>query len=69
MGFPKHVIELLRTLYGHQESTVRTLYCDTDWFDIEQRVRQGCILSPYLFNAHAEYITRLALEDYDGKNI
>ena len=66
MGFPKHVIELLRTLYDHQESTVRTACGDTDWFDIEQGVRQGCILSPYLFNAYAENIMRLALEDYDG---
>ena len=66
MGFPKHVIELLRTLYDHQESTVRTACGDTEWFNIEQGVRQGCILSPHLFNAYAEYIMRLALENYDG---
>ena len=66
MGFPKHVIELLRTLYDHQESTVRTACGDTDWFNIEQGVRQGCILSPHLFNAYAEYIMRLALENNDS---
>ena len=64
MGFPKHVIELLRTHYDHQESTVRTACGDTEWFDIEQGVRQGCISSPHLFNAYTEYIMRLAL--YDG---
>ncbi len=62
MGFPKHVIELLRTLYSNQESAVRTACGDSAWFKIEQGVRQGCILSPHLFNAYAEYIMRLALE-------
>ena len=65
MGFPRHVVELLRTRYDHQESSLRTACGDSDWFDIEQGVRQGCIPSPYLFNAYAEYIMRLALTDYD----
>lgn len=63
MGFPKHVVELLRTLYAHQESVVRTACGDSAWFNIEQGVRQGCILSPHLFNAYAEYIMRMALDN------
>jgi hypothetical protein len=66
MGFLKHVIELLRSLYNDQESTVRTACGDSVWFEIEQGVRQGCILSPYLFNAYAEYIMRLALSTCDS---
>ena len=62
MGLPKHVVELLRTLYDDQESTVRTTCGDSTWFKIKQGVRQGCILSPHLFNAYAEYIMRMALE-------
>ena len=47
---------LLRSLYAGQEATVRTLYGTTDWFIIGKGVRQGCILSSYLFNLYAEYI-------------
>ena len=54
MGFPKHAIGLLRTLYSNQESAVRTACGDSEWFKIEQGVRQGCILSPHLFNAYAD---------------
>ena len=41
-----------------QEATVRTGHRTTDWFQIRKGVHQGCILSPYLFNLHAEYIMR-----------
>ena len=58
MGIPDRLIHLLRNLYAGQEATVRTGHGTTDWFQIEKRVRQGCILSPYLFNLYAEYIMR-----------
>ena len=49
---------LLGNLYAGQEATVRTGHGTTDWFQIAKRVCQGCILSPCLFNLHAEYIMR-----------
>ena len=60
MGIPDHLICLLRHLYASQETTVRTGHGTTDWFQMAKGVRQGCILSPCLFNLHAEYITRNA---------
>ena len=60
MGIPNHLTCLLRTLYAGQEATVRTGHGITDWFQIGKRVHQGCILSPCLFNLHAEYIMRNA---------
>ena len=51
---------MLRNLYADQEVIVRTGYGTTDWFQIGKRVRQGCILSPCLFNLYAEYIMRNA---------
>ena len=58
MGLPDHLTCLLRNLYAGQEATVRTGHGTTDWFQIGKGVRQGCILSPYLFNLYAEYIMR-----------
>ena len=60
MGIPDHLTCLLRNLYAGQEATVRTGYGTTDWFQIGKGVRQGCILSPRLFNFYAEYIMRNA---------
>ena len=60
MGIPDHLTSLLRNLYAGQEATVRTGHGTTDWFRIGKGVRQGCILSPCLFNLHAEYIMRNA---------
>ena len=58
MGIPDHLTCLLRNLYAGQEVTVRTGHGTTDWFQIGKGVRQGCILSPCLFNFYAEYIMR-----------
>ena len=58
MGIPDHLTYLLRNLYAGQEATVRTGHGTTDWFQIGKGVRQGCILSPCLFNLYAEYIMR-----------
>ena len=60
MGIPDRQTCLLRNLYAGQEATVRTGHGTTDWFQIGKRVRQGCILSPCLFNLYAEYIMRSA---------
>ena len=56
MGIPDHLTCLLRNLYAGQEATVRTGHGTTDWFQIGKWVRQGCILSPCLFNLYAECI-------------
>ena len=58
MGIPDHLTCLLRNLYAGQEATVRTRHGTTDWFPTGKGVRQGCILSPCLFNFYAEYIMR-----------
>ena len=60
MEIPDHLICLLRNLYAGQEATVRTGHGTTDWFQIRKGVRQGCMLSPCLFNFYAEYIMRNA---------
>ena len=60
MGLPDHLTCLLRNLYAGQEATVRTGQGATDWFQIGKGGRQGCILSPCLFNFYAEYIMRNA---------
>ena len=60
MGIPDHMTSLLRNLYARQDTTVRTRHETTDWFQIGKGVRQGCILSPCLFNLCAEYIMRNA---------
>ena len=58
MGIPDHLTCLLRNLYAGQEATVRTGHRTTDWFQRGKGVRQGCILSPCLFNLYAEDIMR-----------
>ncbi len=60
MGIPQHLIYLMRNLYLNQQATVRTEFGDTDAFGIGKGVRQGCILSPSLFNLYAERIMREA---------
>ena len=60
VGVPDHFTWLLRNLYAGQEAIVRTRHGTTDWFQIGKGIRQGCILSPCLFNLYAEYIMRNA---------
>ena len=63
MGRPDHLTCLLRNLYAGQEATVRSGHGTTDWFQIGKGVRQGCLLSPCLFNLYAEYNMRNAVLD------
>ena len=67
MGIPDHLPCLLRNLYADQEATVRNGHGTTDCFQTRKAVRQGCILSPSLFNLHTEYITQNAgLDEAQG---
>ena len=59
MRIPDHLTCILTNLYAGQETSVRTSH-RTDWFQRGKEVRQGCILSPCLFNLYAEYIMRNA---------
>ena len=63
MGIPDHLTRLLRNLYAGQEAAVRTGHGKTDWFQTGEGVRQGCILSPGLFNFYAEGIMQNASLD------
>ena len=56
MGIPDYQTCLLRNLYADQEATVRTGHGPAVWFQIRKGIRQGCILSPCLFNLYAESI-------------
>ena len=60
MGIPDHLSCFARNLYMGQDATVRTLHGTPDWFKIEKRVQQGCLLSPCLFNLYAEHMMRNA---------
>ena len=63
MGLPDHLTYLLRNLYAGQEATVKTVrtgHGTIYWFQIGKEIRQGCILSPCLFNLYAEYIMQSA---------
>ena len=62
-GIPDHLTCLLKNLYEGQEATAKTGHGTTDWFQIGKAVREGCILSPCLFNLYAEYIMQNATLD------
>jgi len=54
MGYPLHLIDLLAKLYGKQLAKVKVARTLSEWFRVKKGVRQGCVLSPYLFNILAE---------------
>ena len=58
MGIPDHLTGPLRNLYADRETTLGNRHGTMDWLQIGKGVRQGCVLSPCLFNLHAEYITQ-----------
>src|SRR3984885_7787555 len=66
MGFPPHLVNIINKLYKGQKAAVRIAGVLTEWFRIGKGARQGCILSPYLFNIVAEMAMREALETYKG---
>ena len=64
---PEHLIALIKSLYTKQEAAVRMEYGNTEWLEVRKGVRQGCIISSYLFNLYSEYIMRrVGLEDEKG---
>ena len=66
-GVPEHLRVLIKGLYTKQEAAVRMEYGNTEWFEMRKGVRQGYILSPYLFNLYSEYILRrVGFEDNIG---
>jgi hypothetical protein len=66
MGVPEHFIVLIKSLYTNQEAALQTEYGNTEWFEVRKGIRQGCILSPYLFNMYSEYVLRVGFEDNIG---
>ena len=66
MGVPHHLVVLIRNLYQENEAVVSLDKKCSEVFKVQKGVRQGCILSPRLFNIYGEYIIRAALENYEG---
>ena len=58
MGFPRHLVYLIKDLYTNQEAFIRWEGEHTEPFSIEKGVRQGCILSPHLFSLYTEQVMR-----------
>jgi hypothetical protein len=67
MGIPEHLIGVIRDLYTEQEAKVQVEQGTADWFPVQKGIRQGCILSPGLFNLYSEHIISTAgLEDIEA---
>ena len=66
MGYPPHLVNLLSKLYRKQRARVRVASTVSEWFKVRKGVRQGCVLSPYLFNILAEMVMRETLDGFDG---
>ena len=69
MGFPRHIMSLIVSLYKNQKATIRWNGDNCEPFNIEKGVRQGCILSPHLFNIYTEHIMRHADVESLGVNL
>ena len=70
MGYPLHLTDLLAKLYKKQLAKVRVTGTLSEWFRVNKGVRQGCVLSPYLFNILAEMVMRETLDGFqDGLQI
>ena len=67
MGFPDHITLLLKSLYDTPMATVRIENSYSDYYQMGKRVKQGCIISPYLFNLYGERIMRFALDSNNGE--
>ena len=66
MGYPLHLIDLLAKLYKKQLAKVKVTGTLSEWFRVKKGVRQGCVLSPYLFNILAEIVMRETLDVFQG---
>ena len=66
MGYPLHVIDLLAKLYKKQLANVKVAGTLSQWFCVKKGARQGCVLSPYLFNILAEMVMRETLDGFQG---
>jgi len=70
IGYPLHLIDSLAKLYRKQLAKVKVAGALSQWFPVKKRVRQGCVLSPYLFNILAEMVMRETLGGFqDGLQI
>ena len=66
MGYPLHLIDLLAKLYRKQLAEVKVAGTLSEWFRVKKGVRQGCVLSPYLFYILAETVMRETLDSFQG---
>jgi len=66
MGYPLHLIDLLANLYRKQLAKVKIAGTLSEWFPVKKGVRQGCVLSPYLFNILAQTVMRETLDGFQG---
>lgn len=66
MGVPVHLVTLIRRLYEGSAAVIRVENVTSEKCDIRKGVRQGCVLSPLLYNIYSEYIMRLVLDDWKG---
>ena len=61
-----NLIQVIKNLYNKATSAVLFISSIGDWFRTTAGVRQGCLLSPTLFNIFLERIMTDALEDNEG---